>query len=197
MPSPLVLPECLLLVVCSLYIYISSASGTLHFNLTSVIFTINLQSLFSKVRVPPETLFHFSHPSVSVRGSFSTLSWSPPPQTLPLLGVWQGNKCPINHLWTLIPNLQAGGKSADVLRALMLLPWGVTRVTLGCPKGLQTSTQGQNTDPPKHCPEKCRSELLPDLLRRVNYLSGPKRVIKIHIRVSLGQWVLIRSPILC
>lgn len=186
--------------MCSLYIYISSASGTLHFNLTSVIFTINLQSLFSKVKVPSETLFHFSHPSVSVGGSFSTLSWSPPPQTSPLFGVWQGNKCPINHLWTLIPNPQAGEKSADVLRALMLLPWGetrVTRVTLECPKGLQMNTQGQNTDPPKHCPEKCRSELLADLLWRVNYLSGSKRVIKIHISVLLGQWVLIRSPILC
>lgn len=31
------------------------------------------------------------------------------------------------------------------------------RVTPGHPKGLQTNTRGQNTDPPKHCPEKCRS----------------------------------------
>lgn len=118
------------------------------------------------------------------------------PTGSPLLRVWQGNKCPINHLWTLIPNPQRGDKSADVLRALMLLPWGVTRVTLGHPKGLQSNTQGQNSDPPKHCPEKCRSELLADLLWRVNYLSGPKRVIKIHISALLGQWVLIRSPIL-
>lgn len=31
-----------------------------------------------------------------------------------------------------------------------------TRVTLGHPKGLQMSTQGQSPDPLKHCPEKCR-----------------------------------------
>lgn len=118
---------------------------------------------------------------------FSTPSWSRPPQSSPLLRVWQGNKCPINHLWTPIPSPQAGDNRADVLRAWMLLP----QVTLGHPKGL---TQGQDTDPPQPCPEKCRPKLLANLLWRVNYLSGPKRVIKTHINALLGQWVLIRSP---
>lgn len=142
MPSPLVLPECLLLTMCSLHIYTPSASGTLHFNLTSDIFTINLQSLFSKVKVPPKRLLHFSHPSVSVSGYFSTLSWSPPPWTSPLLGVWQGNKCPINHLWTLIPNPQAGDKVPDVLRALMLLPQE-QQWCQAIPKGFRQTHKGR------------------------------------------------------
>lgn len=177
--------------MCSLYIYTATAPGTLHFNLTSVIFTINLQSLFSKVKVPPETFFHFSYPSFSVKVSISFPLWAGavPHRALPS-SVWQGNKCPINHLWTPIPSPQAGDNRADVLRAWMLLP----QVTLGHPKGL---TQGQDTDPPQPCPEKCRPKLLANLLWRVNYLSGPKRVIKIHINALLGQWVLIRSPILC
>lgn len=134
MPSPSVLPECLPLMMCSLYIYTASASGTLHYNLPSVIFTINLQSLFPKVKVPPKTLLHFSNPSISVSGYFSTLSWSLPHTPLPSLesdretsaykssldtysqhtGRWQTCRCP---------------------EGLNAAPLG-TRVTLGHPKGL-------------------------------------------------------------
>lgn len=73
-----------------------------------------------------------------------------PPRTL------TGKQVP--HKSSLHPRSQPTGswQRCRCPEGLNAAPPG-TRVTLGHPKGLQMSTQGQSTDPPKHCPEKCRS----------------------------------------
>lgn len=104
----------------SLYIYIPSSFCTLQFNFTSVIFTLNLKSLFPKVKLPPETLLHFLHPYASIGGYFFTMSWSPPLWTSPPFGLWQANKCPTSHSPIRILKPQADDQGGDLPRALML-----------------------------------------------------------------------------
>ena len=130
-------------MMCSLYICIPSSSCTPQFNLILVVFTLNLQSLFLKVKLHPEILFHFWYPSASIGGYFFARSWSPPLRASPPIGVWQANKCPTSLPLTFVLKPQADGQGADLPWALMLLPQGI-KVTPRIPEDFRQNTQGQN-----------------------------------------------------
>lgn len=59
-------------------IYIPTSHCTIQYNLTSVTFTLSLQSLLPKVKPPPEISFHFLCSCISI-GGYVSLRWILPP----------------------------------------------------------------------------------------------------------------------